>query len=88
MFNLAIDSKRRGCDLVCLLRSIEDYYVTLATMIVETPDYRPAEIFHSMLCAEMISADAEGHPTADLRALGHLEPDIGPKPARSRRVAR
>jgi hypothetical protein len=87
LFNLAIDSKLRGCDLVHLLMSIADNDVTLATMIVETPDYGPAEIFHSMRRAGMISANAEGHPTADLRELGQLEPDIGPKPARSRWAA-
>jgi hypothetical protein len=69
------------------IRSIEGYNVALATMIVETPDYGPAEIFHNMRCAGMISADAEGRPTADLRELGQLEPDIGPEQARSSRAA-
>ena len=36
-----------------------------------------------MRYAGMISIDAEGYPSADLRELSDMEADIGPEPLRS-----
>jgi hypothetical protein len=33
-----------------------------------------------MRYVETLSADAEGHPIADLCELGQIEPDAGPEP--------
>lgn len=77
------DDARLVEDDVHLFVSIEGHDVTLGTTIVDTQDYGPSEILCGMRYAGIVSVDAEGHPSADLRDLSDIEPDIGPEPLQS-----
>jgi inward rectifier potassium channel len=63
--------------------SVTGHDSTLATTIVDTRTYVPADILCGMRYTGTISADAEGHPTFDLRELSGIEPDSGPEPLES-----
>jgi inward rectifier potassium channel len=77
------DAARLVEDDVHLWVSVEGYDGTLATMITDLQAYGPADILYGMRYTGAISADAEGHPTADLRELSQIEPDTGPEPLES-----
>jgi inward rectifier potassium channel len=77
------DAARLIEDDVHLWISVEGHDVVLATTIFDTQAYGPAEILYGMRYVGAISADAEGHPTADLRELSQIEPDAGPEPLQS-----
>jgi inward rectifier potassium channel len=77
------DAARLIEDDVHLWISVEGHDVVLATTIFDTQAYGPAEILYGMRYVGTISADAEGHPTADLRELSQIEPDAGPEPLQS-----
>jgi inward rectifier potassium channel len=77
------DAGRLVEDDVHVCVSVEGHDSTLATTITDIRAYAPAEILYGMRYVGTISADAEGHPTADLRDLSRIEPDIGPEPAQS-----
>ena len=63
--------------------SVTGHDSTLATTIVDTQTYDPANILCGMRYTGTISADAEGHPSFDLRELSEVEPDSGPEPIES-----
>ena len=77
------DAARLIEDDVQLWISVEGHDHVLATTIFDTRAYGPAEILYGMRYVGTISADAEGHPTADLRELSQIEPDAGPEPPES-----
>jgi inward rectifier potassium channel len=90
MHRIDTSSPLRGCDGARLIEddvhvwlSIEGYDSILAAPVTDTHAYGPAEILYGMRYAGSISADAEGHPTADLRELSQIEPDAGPEPLQS-----
>jgi inward rectifier potassium channel len=80
---LDYDAARLIEDDVHLWVSIEGYDSILATTITDTQAYGPDEILCGMRYTGTVSADAEGHPTADLRELSQIEPDAGPEPLQS-----
>jgi inward rectifier potassium channel len=80
---LGYNAARLVEDDVYLWVSVEGYDTTLATTIVDTQAYGPPEILYGMRYTGTISADPEGHPTADLRELSQIEPDTGPEPIQS-----
>jgi inward rectifier potassium channel len=77
------DAARLVADDVHLFVSLEGRDVTLATTIIDTKDYGPTEILCGMRYVNLISVDAEGHPTADLHELSQIERDTGPEPPRA-----
>ena len=77
------DAARLIEDDVHLWVSITGHDSTLATTIADTQTYEPADILYGMRYTGTISADAEGHPTFDLRELSGIEPDAGPEPLES-----
>jgi inward rectifier potassium channel len=83
-------SPLQGYDAALLIRddvhlwvSITGHDSILATTIVDTQTYQPADILSGMRYAGTISADSEGHPTFDLNELSEIEPDTGPEPPES-----
>lgn len=80
---LGYDAARLIEDDVHLWVSVEGYDTMLATTITDTQAYGPDEILCGMRYAGTVSADAEGHPSADLRELSQVEPDAGPEPLQS-----
>ena len=77
------DAARLVEDDVHLWVSVTGHDSTLATTIVDTQTYEPTEILCGMRYTGTISADADGHPTFDLRELSEMEPDVGPEPLES-----
>jgi inward rectifier potassium channel len=77
------DAARLIEDDVHLWVSITGHDSILATTIVDTQAYEPPDILCGMRYTGTISADAEGHPTFDLRELSEMEPDAGPEPVES-----
>jgi len=77
------DAARLIEDDVHLWVSITGHDSILATRIVDTRAYEPTDIRCGMRYTGTISADADGHPTADLRELSQIEPDVGPEPLES-----
>jgi inward rectifier potassium channel len=77
------DAERLIEDDIRLWVSITGHDSILATTIVDTQAYGPADILCGMRYTGTISADAEGHPTFDLRELSEMEPDAGPEPFES-----
>lgn len=69
------DAVRPIEDNVHLWVSLTGHDSILATTIVDTWAYEPA----GMRYTRTISADAEGHPTSDLRELSGIERDAGPE---------
>jgi inward rectifier potassium channel len=63
--------------------SVEARDVTLATTVIDTKGYTPAQIAVGMRYAELLSVDAAGNAVADLSAVSRMEPDIGPEPPMS-----
>jgi len=80
---LGYDAARLIEDDVHLWVSIQGYDCMLATMIIDTQAYGPADTLYGMRYTGTTITDAEGHPTADLRELSQIEPDIGPEPLQS-----
>ena len=70
-------------DDVHLWVSITGHDTILATTIVDTQVYEPADILWGARYTGAISADADGHPAFDLRGLSEVEPDAGPEPLES-----
>jgi inward rectifier potassium channel len=80
---LGYDTARLIKDDVHVWLSVEGHDSILAATIMDTHAYAPAEILYGMRYAGAVSADAEGHPVADLRELSQIEPDTGPEPPQS-----
>ncbi|HEX3954673.1 MAG TPA: hypothetical protein VHW90_13935 [Stellaceae bacterium] len=80
---LEYDAARLIEDDVRLWVSVQGHDSILATTIMDTHTYAPSEILYGMRYAGKISADAEGHPTADLRELSRIELDTGAEPRQS-----
>jgi inward rectifier potassium channel len=80
---LGCDGARLIEDDVHVWLSIEGYDSTLTATITDTHAYGPTDILYGMRYVGAISADAEGHPTADLGELSQIEPDVGPEPHQS-----
>ena len=90
MHRIDASSPLRGYDAAGLIKddvylwiSVEGHDSVLAATIIDTQAYGPGQILYGMRYVGTVSADAEGHPTADLRELSEIEPDVGPEPAES-----
>ena len=63
-----------------LLLGVEGRDITVSASVVDTKGYSHAQILFGMRYTELVSFDTEGHPLADLSAVGRVERDVGPEP--------
>jgi inward rectifier potassium channel len=59
--------------------SVEAHDVTLATQVIDTKGYTPAQIAVGMRYTELLSIDRKGNAVADLSAVSRIERDTGPE---------
>jgi inward rectifier potassium channel len=60
--------------------SVEASDIALATQVIDTKGYTPAQIAFGMRYTELLSVDRKGNAVADLSAVSRIERDVGPEP--------
>lgn len=75
------DAARLAEQGAVLLLGVEARDTTVSAQVADTKVYESTQILFGMRYVDAMSFDADGHPVADLSAVGQLERDIGPEPA-------